>query len=327
MKTENNQAFWITGQCRAELRPEEELDTAMLPSGLVAVATCYSAFSRGTESLVYTGRVPPEEYERMRAPFQAGSFPYPVRYGYANVGRVIAGPDWLVDQTVFCLYPHQRYYQVPVEAVLPLPPEVPAARAVLAANMETALNGVWDGHPAVGDRVAVVGLGVVGLLVAWLLRQIPGVELQAIDPNAARAPVAAELGIPFTSEPSVADCDLVFHCSGHEQGLTTALGLAGQDARVVELSWYGAEPVSVPLGHGFHPKRLSLVSSQVGRLPASRAPRWDHRRRLAKALSLLAAPELDALISGESPFEILPETARSLLTTGADALCHRIVYS
>lgn len=332
MTTTDNQAFWITGPGQGALKA-----TALEGSGapasdgaadfIVTVQTLFSGISRGTESLVFNQQVPPAEYQRMRAPFQQGDFPFPVKYGYANVGRVIDGPEALQGKAVFCLYPHQQRYRVPASAVTVLPEGVPPARAVLAANMETAVNGLWDAMPAVGDRVAVVGLGVVGLLAAWLVRQIPGVELQGVDPNPNREAVAQRLGIPFSTSPTLDNCDLVIHASGHEAGLASALAMAGPEARLIELSWYGDKPISVPLGHAFHPNRLCLKSSQVGNLPPHRQPRWDYARRLQLALTLLRADELDALISGESPFESLPSIAPDILGPGADALCHRITYS
>jgi hypothetical protein len=329
MTTTDNQAFWITGPGQGELITADLAKDTGSPANdpWVTVQTRFSGISRGTESLVFNQRVPPAEYQRMRAPFQEGDFPYPVKYGYASVGDVIEGPDALRGQTVFCLYPHQQRYRVPASAVTVLPGGVPPARAVLAANMETAVNGVWDAMPAVGDRVAVVGLGVVGLLAAWLIRQIPGVELLGIDTNPAREPVARHLGVPFSASTVLNNCDLVIHASGHEAGLASALAMAGPEARLVELSWYGDKPVSVPLGHAFHPNRLCLKSSQVGTLPPHRQPRWDYARRLKLALSLLRADELDALISGESTFSALPSIAADILAPGADALCHRIRYS
>ncbi|MFO8142324.1 MAG: dehydrogenase, partial [Marinobacter sp.] len=190
MTLSDNRAFWVTGPGLGELRPVALAERSDTAAPMVTVRSLFSGVSRGTEALVFNNRVPPGEYQRMRAPWQEGSFPYPVKYGYANVGEVIDGPEHLRGQRVFCLYPHQQQYRVPASAVTVLPEQVPPERAILAANMETAINGLWDAQPAVGDRVAVVGLGVVGLLVAWLVRQIPGVELLAIDTNPARQPVA-----------------------------------------------------------------------------------------------------------------------------------------
>jgi threonine dehydrogenase-like Zn-dependent dehydrogenase len=293
----------------------------------VTVRTLFSGVSRGTESLVFNNQVPAAEYQRMRAPYQEGQFPYPVKYGYANVGEVQDGPGHLLGKPVFCLYPHQQHYRVPASAVTVLPEGLPPGRAVLAANMETAINGLWDAQPAVGDRVAVVGLGVVGLLVAWLVKQIPGTQLLAVDTNESRAEIAEALGLPFTTRASARDCDLVIHASGRSEGLASALSMAGPEARIVELSWYGDKPVTVPLGHAFHPNRLELKSSQVGQIPPRRQPRWSYARRLELALQLLRAPELDNLISGESRFEELPTIASTLLSPAGDALCHRIAYS
>jgi len=303
----------------ADLAPRQE--------GEVLVRAIYSGISRGTESLVFRGEVPESQHEAMRAPFQEGHFPGPVKYGYSSVGEVIEGPDELQGCAVFCLYPHQDLYCVPAASVMLLPDGLPEARAVLAANAETALNAVWDARPGPGDRIAVIGLGVVGLLTAWLCDQLPGTEVIAFDVDPGRAQVAKALGLSFTSEPPVgADADLVIHASGQEEGLRTALDTAGLEATILELSWYGNRSVSLPLGEAFHSRRLTLKSSQVGRIPADRTPRWDYARRMNAALRLLLDPRLDALISGESDFEELPQTLERLSRDPAGALCHRIRY-
>jgi threonine dehydrogenase-like Zn-dependent dehydrogenase len=313
--------------------------------GGVLVRTLYSGISRGTEALVFQGEVPPSQFEAMRAPFQEGSFPAPVKYGYCSVGRVEVQPrrrppglatEELVGRTVFSLHPHQDLYWVPPEAVTLLPPGLPPERAILGAQMETAVNAVWDGAPGPGDRVVVVGAGVIGLLVAWLCRQLPGCEVTLVDPNPARGPVARALGLAFhagsgkgegaAEEAGSGTADLVFHASGNPEGLVHALELAGAEATVVEVSWYGTRRVPLPLGEAFHSLRLTLRSSQVGRIPPGRAPRWDRRRRMRLALRLLQAEELDALISGESDFRDLPEVMARLSTAPEDTLCHRIRY-
>jgi threonine dehydrogenase-like Zn-dependent dehydrogenase len=264
----------------------------------------------------------------MRAPFQTGEFPAPVKYGYSSVGIVEAGPETLIGRPVFCLYPHQTAYVVPVHAVVPLPPTVPPSRAVLAANLETALNGLWDADVRLGDRIAVVGAGTVGCLVAYLAARVIGCEVQLIDVDAGKAAIAAALNVGFAL-PSQAhgDADLVIHASGAPVGLVTALSLAGFEATVVEMSWFGDQPVSLPLGEAFHAKRLNLRSSQVGRVATAQRSRWTPRRRLAKALALLVDPVLEVLISGESPFRELPNTMAQLADSTNATLCQRISYS
>ena len=263
----------------------------------------------------------------MRAPFQAGDFPAPVKYGYASVGRVARGPDALAGRTVFVLYPHQTRFIVPADAVHPLPDDVPPARAVLAANLETAINGLWDGRPHVGDRIAVVGAGTVGCLAGWLASRITGCEVELVDVNPGRAAVARALGVRF-AEPAAAarEADLVIHASGSASGLALALELAGLEATIVELSWFGSQDVALPLGGAFHARRLTIVSSQVGRVAAAQRARWDSRRRMQLALRLLADPALDALVTGESGFESLPEVMATLARAPGDTLCHRIRY-
>lgn len=317
-------AFWITGPGAGELRAE----TLPAPAaGEVLVRSLYGAVSRGTESLVFAGRVPPSQYRAMRAPHQAGDFPAPVKYGYSNVGLVETGPESLVGRHVFCLYPHQDLYLVPAQAVIPLPAELPPARAVLAAAMETALNGMWDAGAKAGDHIAVIGAGAIGCLAAWLLARSAGTTVQLIDIDAAKAEVAGRLGLDFAlPQAARAEADLVVHASGAPDGLVTALGLCGFEATVVELSWYGDRPVALPLGEAFHAKRLTLRASQVGHVAPAKRADWDHRRRLAHALELLAEPRLDCLIGGETPFAELPQTMARLAGTARGSLCHRIVY-
>ncbi len=323
-----SRAFWSSGRSGGEIRPAELPEPG--PEE-VLVRALFSAISRGTESLVFRGAVPRSEYQRMRAPFQEGDFGGPVKYGYASVGIVEAGEPKLVGRTVFCLYPHQTRYVVPASAVAPLPEGIPPQRAVLAANLETAINGLWDAQPCIGDRICVVGGGVVGLLVAWLAAGVPGCSVQVVDTNPDRAPIAAALGAGF-SEPRSAtpDADLVIHASGNPAGLPTALSLAGVEATVLEMSWYGEQPVTLALGEAFHSRRLTLRSSQVGSIAPPQRARWTYARRIGLALSLLADPRLDRLLTGETSFEDLPMLMARLAAgepSLRNALCERIVYA
>lgn len=321
---EEVRAFWVTAPGRGEIR--SEVLGAPAP-GDVVVRALYSGISRGTEALVFAGRVPQSEWARMRAPFQQGEFPAPVKYGYASVGRVERGPDALTGRTVFVLYPHQTRFIVPAGNVYPLPDAVPAARAVLAANLETAVNGIWDAAPHLGDRIAVIGAGTVGSLAAWLVSQIPGCDVELVDVNAHRRATATALGVRFAEPPSASrDADLVIHASGTPEGLQLSLDIAAQEARIVELSWYGDRTVALPLGGAFHARRLTIASSQVGQVAASQRARWNHRRRMALVLELLRNPHLDVLITGESEFETLPDVMAHLARSPGDTLCHRIRY-
>jgi threonine dehydrogenase-like Zn-dependent dehydrogenase len=323
------QALWYVGPGRAEIRDEP---LAAPQPGEVRVRALHSAISRGTERLVLAGRVPPSEYDRMRAPFMAGTFPFPVKYGYAVAGQVEQGPPGLQGRLVFALHPHQSVFNVPAEAVVPVPEGVPAARAVLAANMETALNGVWDAAPGPADRIAVVGAGVVGALVAYLCGRLPGGQVTLVDIEPSRAELARALGISFATPEGAqgssrfGDRDLVVHASGTAAGLSTALGLAGEEATVLEMSWYGADDVSVPLGGAFHSRRLKLISSQVGKVAASHRARWSYARRLAAALDLLADPRLDVLLAPAVKFSDLPLLLPDMLAPKSGVLCQLVTY-
>jgi 2-desacetyl-2-hydroxyethyl bacteriochlorophyllide A dehydrogenase len=315
-------AFWVAAPGQGEIRsvdvPEPGLDD-------VLVRTAWSGISRGTESLVFRGGVPEGQRETMRAPHQEGDFPGPVKYGYLNVGVVAAGPAELLGRSVFCLYPHQTRYVVPAASVLVVPDGVPARRAVLAGTVETAVNAIWDSAPLPGDRVAVVGAGMVGAGIARLLAGIVGVQVTLVDTNSARHRLADHMGVGF-AHPTEAprDLDLALHTSGTGAGLQCALDLLAADGTVVDLSWYGDQPVTLSLGGAFHDRRLAIRASQVGAVAQSRRARRTTRDRLALALELLRDPAFDALLTGSSAFADLPETMARVVDS--DELCHTISY-
>jgi len=313
-------AYWVTGPSSGAIR---EQSLGVPGPGEVLVEATHSGVSRGTESLVFAGRVPASEFQRMRCPFQEGDFPAPVKYGYASVGRATNGT--YAGRSVFCLYPHQAAYIVPELALVPIPDGVPAKRAVLAANLETAVNALWDALPRAGDRVSVVGAGVVGCLIAHLAAQIPGCQVELVDVLAARRGVAETLGVSF-AEPGAAsrERDLVFHASGRGEGAALALSLAGTDAMVVEMSWFGDGDVALPLGRDFHVRRLTLRSSQVGTVSPNARERFTHRARLSLALSLLTDARLDCLVDAETKFEDLPQAMARAAAAGG--LCLRVRY-
>ena len=324
-RTQVAKALWYVSAGKAELRPE----TVPPPrAGEAQVQTLYTGISRGTERLVLGGQVGESEWERMRAPLQAGNFPFPVKYGYCAVGRVHAGSDDLLGKTVFCLHPHQDWFNVAIERLTVVPDAVSPRRATLTANMETALNALWDSGAGPGDRIAVVGGGIVGLLVASLAGRLPGADVTLVDVDASRATLAKHLGAGFAL-PTVAprDCDVVFHTSASAPGLNTAIALAGEEATIVEMSWYGAQKVAVDLGGAFHSRRLKLVSSQVGKVSPSRRIRWDYARRLGAALELLEDPRLDALVVDEIAFSDAAKRVPEILAPGAGGIAPVITYA
>lgn len=319
----NARALWFSAAGTCEIRGETLSPRAR---GQVLLRMLFSGISRGTENLVFHGRVPTSEFERMRGPHMGGQFPFPVKYGYSAVGQVEAGSASLLGKSVFCLHPHQDVFAVDEAAVIPLPDGLPPARAVLAANMETALNIVWDANILPGDRVVVFGAGVVGALVAYLASRVIGTEVLLVDRNPARQALAARLGLDFASGQDLAgEYDVAVNASGSAEALGQAIELAGQEARIVEASWYGDSPVSLPLGGAFHARRLTIASSQVGSVPPARRARWTYARRLAKAIDLLCDDRLDALISGETRFTAL-ENAYPAIIADPETLCHRIRY-
>jgi 2-desacetyl-2-hydroxyethyl bacteriochlorophyllide A dehydrogenase len=324
MDRQRARAFWVAAPGRGEIRDEA---LGAVGAADVLVRTAYSGISRGTEALVFHGRVPESERQRMAAPFQAGRFPAPVKYGYASVGIVEEGPADLRGKSVFTLFPHQTAYVVPAAAVHLLPRDVPAARAVLAANMETAINGVWDASIRPGDRVTVIGGGTVGCLVAWLAGRMPSCDVTLVDINPSRATVARALDVGFAAPGDAPrDADVVVHASGSPAGLDLSLRCAGFEAIVVEMSWYGDQPVDLRLGEAFHARRLTIKSSQVGHVAAAQRSRWDSRRRMQLALAMLADPSLDVLMTGESGFEELPAVMPQLASNPGDAIFHRVRY-
>jgi NADPH:quinone reductase-like Zn-dependent oxidoreductase len=317
-------AFWLRAPGSGEIRP---VTLPRVGRGEVMVRTVRSGVSRGTETLVFRGGVPPGQYAAMRAPHQEGDFPGPVKYGYLNVGVVEQGPPELQGQTVFCLYPHQTAYVVPADAVTVVPEGVPAARAVLTGTVETAVNALWDAGPLLGDRVTVVGAGMVGCCVARLLSRFPAVHVELVDVDPGRADVAAALGVDFRVPSEASEGrDLVVHASATSAGLQRSLDVLAPEGEVIDLSWYGDREVRLSLGGAFHARRLAIQASQVSTLSPARSGRRTTADRLALALELLRDPAFDSLLTGQSSFEELPDVMTRLAAGSLPALCHTVTY-
>jgi NADPH:quinone reductase-like Zn-dependent oxidoreductase len=322
-------ALYYVAPRKVELRPVHVPFMAAGRQGeTLIVRTLWSAISRGTERLVFEGKIPKSEFQRMRAPFQDGEFPFPVKYGYASVGVVEEGPAALLGKPVFTLYPHQSLYSLPQAAAVLLPEAVSPRRAILAANMETALNAMWDSEAGPGDRIVIVGAGAIGLLVATLAARLPGAEVTVYDINPGREVIAGALGAQFATPGAAGnvEADVVFHTSATDAGLALSLDVAGFEARIIELSWYGEKNVTAPLGSAFHSKRLRLISSQVGSVSRNRRARWSHARRIEKALALLADARLEALITDEVEFNTLPEKMAAVFAPSASGIVTAVRY-
>lgn len=315
-------AYWVDAPAQGSLRGEA---VPVPESGEVLVRTLYTGISRGTESLVFRGEVPAGEWERMRAPFQAGDFPGPVKYGYLNVGVVEQGPAELVRRTVFALYPHQSAFVVPAAAVAVVPDDVPARRAVLAGAVETAVNVLWDAAPLVGDRVTVVGAGMIGCAVARLARGIPGIDVAVVEVDDEKAEVCERLGVAY-ARPADAphDRDLVIDTSGSGEGLQLAIDTAAVEGEIIEASWFGDRAASVRLGGAFHSRRLTIRSSQVGMVAPRRRATRTTNDRLGLALRLLQDPAFDHLLTGESSWRELPDVMAAIAAGSLPGLCHTI---
>lgn len=319
-----SRSIWTVSRRKLAIETKE---LGKKPAGSVLVRSLFSGVSRGTERLVFEGLVPESEWQRMRAPQQAGNFPFPVKYGYSTIGRVEDGSSHLNGQTVFALHPHQDWFYADEATLIPVPESLPPRRATLAANMETALNGVWDSGAAPGDHIVIIGAGVVGCLIAGICGRMPGAEVTLVDTLSSREEIASQFGVNFSvPETSPREADIVFHTSATSEGLKTALNSAGFEASLVEMSWYGSAKISVPLGGAFHSKRLRLISSQVGSVSPTRRVRWSHQKRLAKALTLLKDHQYDTLLTHDVPFISAAEMLPELFNKSTDALGITINY-
>lgn len=300
---QNPLALWHTSPEKSEIKQAASFE---ISGEICEIQSLYSLVSTGTERLVATGKIPTGLYNSMQVPYMEGDFSLPVKYGYSLVGEVVKGP--LLGKTVHLLHPHQDYCKVAAADVFPIPDEVPAVRATLASNLETAVNAVWDSGVSVGDRVAVVGFGIIGSLVARLLAQLPAVSLTILEKDPDRIKMAKSMGFEVSPNENLSTpLDIAFHCSSTAAGLQTCIDTVGLEGKVIELSWYGDKSVELNLGGTFHPQRKVIISSQVSQIPASHQHRWDFRRRKEAVFELLKNPDFDLHTPKTTPFTNLPE--------------------
>lgn len=317
-------ALWHLSETHSEIR---QIPSVLFLEGYCEIKALYSLISTGTERLVASGKVPEELHASMQVPYMEGSFSLPVKYGYSLVGEVVDGPENLKRKIVHLLHPHQDYCVVLAEDVFVIPREIPSQRAILASNLETALNALWDSGVSAGDKVMVAGFGIIGSLVVRLLTLMPAVQVMVIDTDPNRKKLAETMGFSTAhAEELDADFDLAFHCSGHETGLQTCIDKAGPEGKVIEMSWYGNKPVTLNLGGTFHSQRKSIISSQVSSLPASKQARWNFYRRKQVVFELLKNPAFDQHIAATIAFQELPALFEKIRKGQTDALSYGVSY-
>ncbi|WNJ16800.1 zinc-binding alcohol dehydrogenase [Pontibacter sp. G13] len=299
------QALWHLDAQSSELA---EVPLEISPTLPCTVETQASLISSGTERLVSSGLVPASIQPDMRVPYMRGNFEFPMTYGYSLVGKVSNHDHPLSGQMVHLLHPHQTICQVASGDAFPVPEGIPARRATLASNLETAVNAIWDSGMSTGDKILVVGFGIIGSLVARLASLFPGTEVYVAETQRKRRMMAEQMGFFLLGDhDSEVEFDCAFHCTGASGGLQTAIDQVGYEGVIVELSWYGTRGIEVNLGGDFHSKRKKIISSQVSNLPADRQGRWGFRRRKETVFELLKDPVFDAHITREIPFEELPD--------------------
>jgi hypothetical protein len=316
-------AFWLTSKGRGVVRRQALPDPG---PGWCIVRAVFSAVSPGTERLVALGRVPGPLQDEMRCPYMGGRFPFPVKYGYSLVGEVVEGPKALRGRIVHVLHPHQDICLVRCEDVRPLPHGLPPARATLASNMETAVTAVWDSAVTVGERVLVIGFGIVGSLVARVLGSGPAVELEVAETRAVRRRLAESMGFQVSATPPKRPFDVAFDTSGTPAGLQAAIEGVGLEGRVIAVSWFGARPARLDLGGSFHSRRKRVIASQVSRIPGGMRPRWDVARRAELVFRLLERPDFDLHVGPPVPFALLPEAFEALIGRTLEGLSPLIIY-
>lgn len=276
-------------------------------SNQIEIASLYSLIATGTERLVAKGLVPQELYDHMAVPYMEGEFSFPIKYGYSLVGRVVTENHPLSGRIVHLLHPHQDRCIVSDHDVFAVPEGVPAKRATLASNLESALNGIWDAEVSIGDRVFISGFGMIGSLLARLLSMMPSVEVVVMDIDPIKRKLAENMGFTVVKDTEDSDFDVAFNTSASGAGLQACINAVGYEGKIVEMSWYGVKAATLQLGGSFHSMRKRIISSQVSNLPANRRNRWDYLRRREVVFELLRNDAFDVHIGETVSFENLPD--------------------
>lgn len=302
-------SLWHTSNSTSEIR-----ESTILDQEKVLVKSLYSLISLGTERLIALGNVPKELQESMTVPYQEGHFDFPIKYAYSLVGIVMTKDHPLTNKRVHLLHPHQDYCFVKEQDLFVVPEEVDLQTATLASNVETALTAAWDSGASFGDKVLVVGFGLIGSLVARLIDDIPGTEVMIFETDIAKINLAQKLGFQNVINPKSDNpkrisppFDIAFHCSATSKGLQSCIDYTGFESKIIELSWYGSKAININLGSTFHRLRKQLISSQVSNLPMDRKGRWDYKRRKTVVFNLLKNPIFKHHISQTLKFASVPK--------------------
>lgn len=313
----SSRSLWHIDAGHSEIR-SQNLDP--LP-GQILLQSLYSLISLGTEKTIALGGVPGNVYDKMKVPYMEGSFSLPVKYGYSLVARSEEG------QCYHLMHPHQDLVSVNPESLTPVPPGIPPSRAVLVSNMETALTAYWDAGPLKDEKIMIAGFGLIGALTALLLRLKGFQDITVYEPDATRTGLARRLGF-HTGDPGFdpGPFDLAFHSSGNASGLQHCLEVMGPEGRILELSWYGRQKITLGLGEHFHINRLRIIASQVSSIPRNLQGAWNFAKRKQEVLSLLADPCWDRLEIEEVPFETSPAVFYKIRHSQTKGLTYILKY-
>jgi len=303
-------------------------NTAQNPSpSFLKIQSHFSLISTGTERLVACGEVPGSVHDDMKVPYMEGAFPFPIKYGYSLVGKVITEGHSMTGKLVHAMHPHQDFCLINESDLFEIHSNIPAQRATLASNLETALTAVWDAQVNIGDRVLIVGFGLIGSLIARLLSFIPAIYFQIIEIDKERIQHAEKLGFPVSAIlRKHSKFDIAFHTSATAEGLQTCIDGVGLEGKIIELSWYGKKPVKINMGGSFHSQRKQIISSQVGKLPSKYNARWDMKRRKKVVFELLENALFDQQITHFIKFVDTPTFFADLRAGKAKGLAYCIEY-
>ncbi|MEL6989426.1 MAG: zinc-binding alcohol dehydrogenase, partial [Bacteroidota bacterium] len=295
-----SQQLWHTSPTKTEIRSVEiEQDNdLLLCKGL------YSLISIGTENLVASGKVPFQMFESMRVPYMQGDFGLPVNYGYSMIASV-QHPENDSSKLAHVMHPHCNSFYAKSGDLFYLDEDTNLVAATFIANMETAINAIWDSQVQVGDKVLICGYGVIGALIAEILNSMPGIQVTILELNDARKQIAFQKSFNTELE---SDYDVCFNCTAHEDALQICIDHSAYESKIIELSWYGIKAVNVNIGMDFHIKRKQIISSQVSHIPSFKSARWDYKRRKALAYHFTQTLDLAFLQKHIIPFKESPST-------------------